>query len=551
MSDAHSVNSSKKIVWVGNNPNNSSNIHNITKVVYCDHNRTNHLIWPCTARLTDVYLVKLSTGGQNSDVSYSYAVDSQTLQPNVLMMPETVYSIKGTIEVYKDGSLQNRIKDCYFFPETISTNLDYPAQVPFTSITGNEAYSYGGRIATEIDANGNSTGTTYSIDYGQYTKWSSDSNPAHTGRMELQLGWWQPGVGYVQNGYIFDQNYTSRLILKRADVQSTFILFDHATSTDGSHNISDGYNLILNSPVTIWPKTRLHALDVNSNQSWQRYEMRSVSNVVYDSSVFTVVANNDGSYTITAISYGNNTTIEFDEESVDFSVMPDTTYSLYYGNHLYAQNISSLTTAKSYYILARDWNASQNEYGQEYSYTGASSMTSSDSTIVSCSGLTITPNLNKPGQTATITTTVAGQTISSFTVTVGTVSTVHYHVSDVEEDYQNLEFSQAHGPFQLTNSSSETINAYSVRTGQEGVFAIKFAVDQSMYNPATVYVTRDGELTSTNGNVDLYVSDGDSTVYLTYDKEGAGAQEFTVEIPIYSDYNCENQLGKLTITIYP
>jgi hypothetical protein len=159
----YSINTSRRIVHV-----DAQGVpHEIGKVVYCDHNATPHTVWPCSAHLTNVYIVELSKVGQNSDVSHSYTVDANG-QPNVLLLPGKVYGVKGDIEVYREqGVLEKVIKDCYFFPET-TEDID-SVDSPFLPLTGNEESQYGNRTAKSFK-NNQETGETFTVDYTRYGK---------------------------------------------------------------------------------------------------------------------------------------------------------------------------------------------------------------------------------------------------------------------------------------------------------------------------------------------------------------------------------------------
>ena len=184
MNDEHNtINQQREIWWY----DETKTPHQITKVVYCDQYGTPHTIWPCTIELRDVQIVKLSKSGQSADVPYEYHVDTNTLIPNVSLIPGEVYSVKGTVDVYsRPGELEKRIKNCYIFPETIETVDQAPH--PFLAVSGNEAYSYGSRVATAYDINDYPLGETYTSDYSQYTKWGVSSDIEKTGRIELQGG---------------------------------------------------------------------------------------------------------------------------------------------------------------------------------------------------------------------------------------------------------------------------------------------------------------------------------------------------------------------------
>ena len=416
----YSVNSCKRIVHV----DGSGVSHEIAKVVYCDGNRHTHTIWPCTVHLTDVYVVKLSKAGQGSDIAYSYTVDTNTLQPNVTLMPGSVYGVKGTLEMYDEnnpGTLVKRIENCYFFPETINTNLD-PDEEPFVSPTGNEAYQYGGRIATEYDSNNNVT-NTYTIDYGQYTKWGVDSDPTHTGRMELQIGWWNANVGYAQNGFIFDPNYTTRMIFKRATINQEIKLANTSSNTglNSGNFINSPKIMTLGETLTIYPKLHNYASDSVTNDSWETYENITLtsSNFTYDSSSISITSGSNGSWVIEplVITGGiSDVVISYNGYTFTLGIIgtPNTTYSFWSQGQPIGTSTRNISDPLSVWI--KDDTTGEQYLGNNYT------MHAVTPGIVSFNGTTIIPNAVGSTQVYAI---VEGIETSKFTVNVTAVNTYY------------------------------------------------------------------------------------------------------------------------------
>ena len=181
----YTINSCKRIVLGGTSPNE------IKKVVYCDGYGTAHQVWPGRAELTDVYIVKLGPS-QSDDISYKYSVSNG--EPNVLILPETDYAIKGTIKLYDaPGNLETTLYDCYFFSET-SEPIDQASSGHWTTGTNT---SYGIRSAK--DSNGNilnAAGDTYGV-------YKVDDRIGGQIGLEVQLGYVDFDLQfYVQNGFI-------------------------------------------------------------------------------------------------------------------------------------------------------------------------------------------------------------------------------------------------------------------------------------------------------------------------------------------------------------
>lgn len=89
---AYTVNSSKRIVWVGSDPNNP---YEIRRVVYCDNYGTPHDIWPCDAELYKLYVVRIRKEAswpydiqslQRDDEVAEYHTDSDG-EPTVTLLP--------------------------------------------------------------------------------------------------------------------------------------------------------------------------------------------------------------------------------------------------------------------------------------------------------------------------------------------------------------------------------------------------------------------------------------------------------------------------------
>lgn len=504
--------------------------HEITKVVYCDQYGTPHTIWPCTIELRDVQIVKLSKNGQSSDVSYEYHLDTDTLIPNRSLIPGEVYSVKGTIDVYsRPGELEKRIKDCYFFPETINNSLD-PAAHPFLAITGNEAYSYGSRTAKAYDVNDNYLGEDYVSDYTQYVKWGVSSDLEKTGRIELQGGWYNERLGYVQNGYIFDGSYTTRMIFRRANLSQDIVLSKISGNNISSSDVLNNPVLLdINQSVTFWPKFHKRvndSIEETQKDNWEEYwdANLSLSDFSYDSNTFTIVKNSNGSWTVTPISYtGGLGTITISSEGYSYELrivcQPNVIYLLMsQGNVIPANSTITMTNMLPLWIRADNQSTGESE-----EYTGNNcQFYTSDSSVAAIDGSTIIP-VGTVGSTAEIWAVVEGVETQHFNVEIGNVNT--YYKFGLADDVDN-------SSLQLLPSSLSV----NISSGQ--LYAMKFFIDSIGNYERTVYY-------NTVQSDNIYVQPLNNVLTIT--SSGSGT---SVSVPIYptSSKTAGTELTTLTIT---
>lgn len=535
MNEEHNtINQQREIVWV----DGSGNLHNITKVVYSDPYGATHTIWPCTIELRDVQIVKLSKNGQASDVAYEYHVDTNTLMPNVSLIPGEVYSVKGTVDVYsRPGELEKRIKNCYFFPETSSSSLD-PESHPFLAPTGNEAYSYGSRTAKAYDVNDNYLGEDYVSDYSQYVMWGVTSDIEKTGRIELQGGWYNERFGYVQNGYIFDGNYATRMIFRRATLSQGIALLKIAGNNPNSNDVINS-PILLNSDqtITFWPKLHKWVSDSTAAEEWEEYSdiNLSIEDFAYDSSALNIYKNQNNSWTIEPLTFSNEpstVTITYGDITRQFNVVayPSSMFMLL----LNANNPveSPLKINKATTISIREstdggmtWNLwSGSDYANRtYSFT------SNDPSIISVSGTTLTPNVNKVGQSTTVDVVIENQNVATITVEVEQAEHIYTYYkagpivnNTIDSAYIN--------ELQSTNTVSW------VSPTQGDLFGIQFFIDSSGNTVREIYC--DGINTAP-----FYGSYSGGIISIAYTSGSATS----VNIPIYTDSTKTTLLGTITL----
>lgn len=316
-----SINTCKKIVLVGNNPANTNDVKDIQKVVYCDDDGLQHTVWPCMAHLTNVYLVELKIG-QMSDIATAYTIDTTTNTPNVFLKPGVAYAVKGDIQIYREpGVLEKTIQNCYFMPET--TNWLGPIQ-DITPVSSSDKYNFGDRVATD--------GTnTYSV--GQnYGAWAADDSLGQGDGLSLQLGWWNYDISaYVQNGYIFDSNYVTPIILKKDRIYEEGGVFDENNNAISTSSI----NLSVGDTLTVIPKVRKSGTSTDYVTQWSNSTWTLSSGSWYS------ISTNNGLYTIeiTDTPSGNYGAITFTSANgtiitLNIIVAPDYDYRVKIGGSL-------------------------------------------------------------------------------------------------------------------------------------------------------------------------------------------------------------------------
>lgn len=203
------------IVWGGDASHNRS--ESITKIVYCDNNELAHVVWPCDAMLDKVYIVELSENGQGSDISTHYTVNVDTQEPTIQIKPETDYAIKGDILFKNGGELSEKWTDCYFWPQTAYTNTYFANR---ENGIGNPVYS------TRYARNNGGEVVTPSH---QFYIYRADSTLGHIPALEVQNAIFINDT-YIQNGYVYDTNYETPVLLQRADVYRGLHFYKNGTT---------------------------------------------------------------------------------------------------------------------------------------------------------------------------------------------------------------------------------------------------------------------------------------------------------------------------------
>lgn len=542
----YSINACKQIVFMDGNIRRQ-----IKEVWYCDDGNHSHKVWPCLTELREAYVVALSTNGQSYDTSsISYKV-GQDRVPNVTLLPGRKYAVKGTVYIY-DSEMNHvdTITDCYFHYETVE-GTGLPGDGLYTTVD-NTVNNFGSRS----DNKGVSNST--------YSYWTCTDDTGVDRGQTMQAYYDTVTYGPVQFNYVYDTNYTTPFVFKRATITESLVLAksDISSYNNGSQNWDNYPILQAGSTITIYPKSYKRATadgwNDNALKNWE--QLNSVS-VTWDDpdNAFTVVKSGNY-YNVTptlADSQAHELTFHYGDysEEMFITAIPQHSYSVYDGN-TYVQSAYTLTSPKTFTIKESDWDESTSSYGNEHVYSGTVEVINSNTSAVTMSNnnRTVNPVTANPGQTSTIKMSVGGVQIAQFTVTVGQLQTVTFDITNGVSDMSQID-SAFNGEHVYTLSSttprSEYTNCYAVTNGQKAYFGIKFGTNNSFNNLVNVYIDRDGEADlydlNNNREVEVY-GDGSGVIYFSFTR--ISGQDILVDIPVYADSNYQNFLGTIRLTVY-
>lgn len=537
----HSINSCKEILFMdGNMP------RQISEVWYCDNAGNSHKVWPCVAELREVYVVALSTNGQSYDVSSTQYIVGQDHIPNVTLLPGHQYAVKGTVYIYNDNRDRiATITDCYFHYET-TEHTDLSGDGLYTTL--DNTYVVGNTFGSRTDSNGTSN--------TEYNYWTCTTDTGTDRGMTMQAYYNTVTYGPVQFNAVYDSNYVTPFVFRRAEITESLVLAKQDISSYNQNQKWDNYPILkYGDTITIYPKSYKQATADGWNNSaltnWE--ELNSVS-VTWDDpdNAFTIVKEGNH-YNVTptiADSQSHELTFWYGNcppEEMWITAVPQYNYRAYDGNYS-VQNTYTLTSAKTFTVKRAEWNEATGNYGEELTYSGAVTTTYDTAGVITVSnnGKTITPITSNPGGQTVVTMSVDGQQIARFTVTVGQLQTVYYKVSEVGTSMLDFTFNPNHGPYELTDSSAEQLTGSGSGTRY---FAIDFASNQSMTTGVLAYIDTDGE-PSLYGSDDTEVEvlgEGETRIIFQYNRTSGNT--FTVNIPVYADVNLQYKLGELTITL--
>ena len=564
--ELHTINSCKRIVVRDN-----GTLREIKRVVYYDDGGWEHIVWPCRAELTDIYLVDLTDNW--TVYPYTYTNNGG---PSPRLIPNHNYAVKGTIKVYESpGVLEATLTDCFFFHETLDSDPN-GNDAPFSLLwsTGdNSSAGYPSVKPKVTDRNGQTSEIDTAHGYNVYKIW--DTRAGEIQGYSLQLGFYNAdSYGfYTQNGFVFDDNYQTPIVVKRDAITQSVGFYTTNTGNGASAQIQyEGNNLQPGDTITFWPKYYKRGVTT----SWSALEAITFEHIDYDTTRFDVTKDGQ-SYTITVKSDAQPTDGEVDLtfytkydadnpnncewESVSIEIEPSVQYLVKIGNSnitgssfITTQNVT-LDSTKTLNVY-KDYTYPPS-FGNDTLYNSNVQVTSSNSTIAYCSGRTITPG--DPG-TATITVKVDGITLPTFNVVVpATIPTVYYQVSSVATDPLDVEYYSYENPQQVTENSTFNRNTYGISKNQTAYFNIKFADDSLMNSLRTVYIDTDGE-----SYIPGYYSDGhsgevrveaagDNEWNFHFTKPGTSSSDtFYVELPVYAWWGqegLEGYIGTITLTL--
>lgn len=514
---AYSINECKSIVLGGSTP------QPISEVWYCDANGTAHKVWPSNLVLGNIYVVKLSTSGINYDVvSNPYTVSGST--PSVTILPGNDYAVKATIYVKDDNNnTVETLENCYFFGETIGT-IDYSTQFVHPSQSG---ITYGARNAKKLVS-----GQYQEIqsDWYQYLKWTCDTTTGTDAGCSIQGGWYATPYGYVQLGYVMDNNYTTPFVFKRATISEEVVFSKTSSAPSNSSQIWNSQVLVTpGDSLTIYPKTRKYATASgwsygNDWESWSNIDVTVGANISYSASEFSVSISG-GAYVITPLLTDNLFhDVYIGGKRIQIMMYNPQSYSLKRnGNTIDGTTISGITSSISFSIY--DDLAGGYYSGNDYSFT------SSNTSAFTVSGTTVTVNPNASnGDYADISGIVNGVSTNSFRVVAGTIINYYYLSNDVNNNNTVTQVSST--IYGTWNNTSSTYSAW-------------FSIDSSfntvrpIYFSETTYYVGSGYFSAYKG------SNGEFCALMV----GMPSSTSSVSVPIYKDANMTMLLCNLNITV--
>ena len=377
MASAKTINDCRRIV-LGGNPSTE-----IKRVVYCDPYGTPHNVWPGGATVGNVYIEELSSGSATR-----YYVSGST--PSIVLKPETDYAIKCDINIHdpnpKYGTIET-LTDCYMYHHTGSSG-----QPVVWSNRGN--------------SNGSPTYTRYAhstenakSQYCYFAVYTADDTPS-AGYCDLNVQGaflLSDCIDLAQYNFIADSNFSTPVILRRAPVTESKHFY--TDNTNNPNNVLYGTtSMLVGDTITIYPKYHKHASDNSWSGDWDKYEFINFDSISYDSTYFSVVHNNNGSYTITA-NTSTNTALKYISftkggvsDSFGFVIDTNIDYRAKWGNTVLYDG-ASITVSAAGNIGLEVTNNALDPTPTWTTYTGPnSSITENGSNNrLSISGNTITP----------------------------------------------------------------------------------------------------------------------------------------------------------------
>lgn len=514
----YSINSCKKIVF---KKENLSPIE-IKEVWYCDYTGNSHKIWPCIAELREVYVVALSTNGQSYDTSsIQYMVDQNNI-PNVTLLPGYKYAVKGTIYIY--DSEMNRvdtITDCYFHYETTEhTNLSGTGFYTTTDNSLDISSTFGNRT----DSNGISN--TY------YSYWSCTTDVGTDRGMTMQAYYDTDTYGPVQFNYVYDPNYVTPFVFRRAEITETYEFWDLLAQDSVFNSIT----LNNNTQKTLWVKHTKSAVATGwSNNNWEQSEINGVvtSAVSNNPSLCSVVVNQNGSFTIsTGSGYGQaEITINGNNNiKLYVEVGEPVSYSVEYkkeSSNTWSALPSTLNIGENIQLRVKEIRGST-----ETVYSGNWTVNSSNTNAIQEVNKTLIPNMSNLNANSTITVNVDNSTVGVCTMTV--VEQPTYFRAGINDANFN------HNTVQVLGNNTITWNNPGVNQ-----FKIAFATDSNMTNSRSVVIEVE-QLIEPDG-LELTIDDSYGTYILLEVDPTSTSGTYSREIYINDTSN--NPIGTITLTV--
>lgn len=501
--------------------------HNVSEIWYKDTIGHYSPFWPNKYWASDIVVENISNhinynySVSNNVPSYQRVDNNQTFSA---LLPGT-YVIKGSINYGDNSNLTET--NAYFHHNTLSGGVSC-----WSAESNNDLYRDANKYTGELEH------------YGVYT---ANEDVISNTSTNVELGYSVPGT---QATISVGTNYASvnfvnvtPVILKRIAIEQELKLYD-----ENNNLLVGGNQLDIHPGDTVRIYTKLDKTGETGSGYSDTTDAKTTEYRLVTTHLALAVATvnqQHGYIDITGNSIGsgylefscdNNGDGNIDQQiTIYINVMHSADYRLKWGNNLIDTTTGITISSVGNLVVEKSTNYTDNNPTWVIDNTTCN-ISSSDTSVITVNGKELTP---VSSGNSTITVTVDWKTFV-FTVTVP----------------QQVQLSFGYGPFNGSSISyvggASQLNNNSIASwspNSNSTLGIKFATDSSLSTGRTVYFDGGSEL-DTNNNLTVYVSEISTGVF-TFMFGGAVPQsgQDVLELDVYSDASCNDQIGTITITI--